>query len=188
MTEQTLAPLHVLGISGSLRAGSYNSGLLRAAAEMLPDSMTLEIFDLNSIPLYNADVESAGVPDAVQTFRARMHAANALLIACPEYNYSFSGVLKNALDWASRPPRPTPLDNKPVALMGAGGRFGTLRAQLQLRQVLLHNNMAVLGKPELYVMRAWELFDDNGRLVDEQTRTALRGLLEALADWSRRMA
>ena len=124
-------PIRVLGFAGSLRKASFNAGLLRAAQEMLPDGMALEVFDLLPIPLYNADVEAHGFPEAVTRFRERIAAADALLIATPEYNYSIPGVLKNAIDWASRPPGNTPLDGKTVALMGASpGMMGTSRCNI----------------------------------------------------------
>jgi len=180
-----MAEIHVLGISGSLRRGSYNTGLLRAASELLPEGMTLQTFDLSSIPLYNDDVRALGYPKPVQEFRDRIAAADALLIATPEYNYSIPGVLKNAIDWASRPPDP-PLDAKPVAMMGAStGNFGTVRAQMHLRQVCVYCDMFLLNRPEVLVMRAQEKFDANGRLVDETTRGFVRDLLVALADWTR---
>jgi chromate reductase len=181
------APIHVLGFSGSLRGASYNSALLRAAAELLPAGMTLETFDLAPIPLYNPDIDGPDAPESVLRFKERITAADALLIATPEYNYSFSGVLKNAIDWASRPPRASPLSGKPLAIMGAGGMFGTVRAQLHLRQVATECNLLALNKPEVRVTRPWEKFDDQGRLADEQTRGELRALLEALAAWTRRL-
>lgn len=179
-------PVHVLGISGSLRKDSYNTALLRAATELLPDGMTLEIHDLSAIPLYHGDVEAAGVPAPVAAFKERIAAADALLIATPEYNYSLPGVLKNALDWASRPV-PSPLSDKPLAIMGAGGRFGTVRAQLHLRQIAVYLNLLPLNKPELMVPLAWEKFDAAGRLNDDPTRAALRDLLAALERWTRRL-
>jgi chromate reductase, NAD(P)H dehydrogenase (quinone) len=181
------APIHVLGFSGSLRKASYNSALLRAAAELLPAGMTLETFDLAPIPLYNPDNDGPDAPESVLRFKERITAADALLIATPEYNYSFSGVLKNAIDWASRPPRASPLSGKPLAIMGAGGMFGTVRAQLHLRQVATECNLLALNKPEVRVPRPWEKFDDQGQLSDEQTRGELRALLEALAAWTRRL-
>jgi chromate reductase len=147
--------------------------------------MTLEKSDLSPIPLYSDDVRALGYPRSVQEFRERIAASEALLIATPEYNYSISGVLKNAIDWASRPPHP-PLDGKPVAIMGAStGNFGTVRAQMHLRQICLFCNMLPLNKPEVLVMRAQEKFDSSGRLVDETTRGYVRDLLIALADWTR---
>lgn len=175
--------IHVLGIAGSLRANSYNKALLSAAAELLPEGMTLEIFDIAPIPLYNEDVELAGLPASVKAFRERIAAADALLIATPEYNYSIPGVLKNAIDWASRPPEP-PLVKKPVAIMGASsGGFGTVRCQHHLRQVLVTTNMRPIQKPEVMVSVVQSKIDAAGRLTDEKTREALRGLLEALAAW-----
>lgn len=179
--------VHVLAISGSFRKNSYNTSLLRAASEMLPEGMTLEIFDISRIPLYDDDVRALGFPEPVQEFRNRIAAADALLIATPEYNFSIPGVLKNAIDWASRPPNP-PLDGKPVAMMGAStGNFGTVRAQMHLRQVCVNTNMFPLNKPEVLVMRAQEKFDADGRLVDEMTRGFIQGLLVALTEWTLRL-
>jgi chromate reductase len=180
--------IHVLGFAGSLRRASYNAGLLRAAAELLPEGMSLEIFDLSPIPLFNADVEAAGLPQPVQQFKARIAAANALLIVTPEYNYSIPGVLKNAIDWASRPVKESPLNGKPLAMMGAGGMSGTMRAQQHLRLVAVHNNLLVLNQPEVYVARAWEKFDPiAGDLKDDKTRQLVRELMVALAAWTRRV-
>jgi chromate reductase len=178
-------PVHVLGFAGSLRRASTNRGLLRAAGEVLPEDMTLEVFDLSPIPLYNADVETAGMPESVTLFKQRLAAADAVLIATPEYNYSIPGVLKNAIDWASRPPQDCPLVGKPLAIMGAGGSFGTVRSQLALRQVAFFINMLTLNKPEVMVQRNWEKFDTEGDLTDEATREQVRGLLGALARWTR---
>ncbi|MFQ5596069.1 MAG: NADPH-dependent FMN reductase [Anaerolineae bacterium] len=179
--------IHVLGFAGSLRKGSYNRAILRAASELLPAGMSLEIFDLSPIPLYNADVEAMGEPEPVQEFKARIRAADALLIATPEYNYSITGVLKNALDWASHPSKNSPLNRKPVAIMGAGGTFGTVRAQQHLRLIAVHNDMRVLNKPEVYISRPGEKFDGDGHLADEPTRRRILALLEALAAWTRRL-
>ena len=130
--------LHVLGFAGSLRQGSYNRALLRAAKELAPEGMVIDIFDLTPIPLYNADVEAKGDPEAVAAFKAAIRRADALLIACPEYNHGVPGVLKNAIDWASRPPRSAALDRKPLALMGASpGMTGSARGQSQLRQAFV---------------------------------------------------
>ncbi len=180
------ASIHVVGFSGSLRTGSYNSALLRAAVEMAPAGMHIDIISLADIPLYNADVEAQGMPASVQTFRERLASADALLIATPEYNFSIPGVLKNALDWASRGPD-SPLNHKPLAIMGAGGRFGTLRAQLHLRQIVQHNNMYPLNNPQITVTRAWESFDPEGRLTDERSREALQSLLSELVAWAQRL-
>ncbi|MGF1608098.1 MAG: NADPH-dependent FMN reductase [Kiloniellales bacterium] len=177
----------VLGLSGSLRRGSFNAMLIRAAQELTPDGMTIEPFDLAEIPLYNEDVRQQGLPAPVVALRERIAAADALLIATPEYNYSIPGVLKNAIDWASRPPD-QPFDGKPVAIMGASpGRLGTARAQYHLRQAFVFLNALLLNKPEVMVAGANDLFDESGRLTDQATRDHVRAQLEALAAWTRRL-
>jgi chromate reductase len=149
---------------------------------MMPDDMQMDIFNLASLPVYNDDLRREGYPEPVKEFRQQIAAADALLIATPEYNHSIPGVLKNALDWASRPPDP-PLVGKPVAIMGVStGNFGTVRAQLHLRQVLFALNSQPVNKPEMLVARAAEKFDSDGHLIDETTRTFLRDLLFALKD------
>lgn len=180
--------VRVIGISGSLRQRSYNSALLRAAVELAPEGVVVEIADISDVPLYNGDLETNEQPAAVQAFRAQIKASDAVLFATPEYNYSFSGVLKNAIDWASRPSSEAIFSGKPVAIMGAGGRFGTVRAQLQLRQVLMHLNAMTLNRPEVMIPMAWEHFDNEGRLMNEQSRTQLQNLLIALRDWTRKLA
>lgn len=177
--------MNILGISGSLRQGSYNTALLRVAQERLPAATTLTIADLSAIPLFNQDVEKAGMPASVRTFREQIATADALLIATPEYNYSIPGVLKNAIDWASRG-SDSPLNNKPLAIMGAGGGFGTLRAQLHLRDIVLHNQMPVVDAPQVLVSRVWEKFDDAGNLTDERTRNQISQLLQALVELTTR--
>lgn len=174
--------IRVLGFSGSLRRESYNTALLRSAGEIMPAGMRLEIFDLLPLPMFNQDFEKP-FPEVVQEFRAKLAEADGILIATPEYNGSISGVLKNAIDWASRPPRP-PLKGKPVAIIGAStGNFGTLRAQLHLRQILTHMGALPLGKPEVLIGRADQVFDATGRLVDETARGFLSDLLLAFAAW-----
>src|SRR3990167_9441513 len=158
--------IKILGIAGSLRKQSYNRGLLQAALETLPLNCSLEIFDLASIPLYNQD-EETHLPQAVSLLKQKVRAADALLIATPEYNYSIPGVLKNALDWGSRPYGDNAWDNKPVAIMGASpGIQGTSRAQYHLRQVFVYLNMHPLNQPELMVGTAQDRFDAAGRLTD----------------------
>jgi chromate reductase len=185
MTDEK--PLHVLGISGSLRKASYNTALLRAAAELLPPGMMLETLDLSPLPMFNQDYEKP-FPEAVAHLRARLAQADALLLATPEYNSSLSGALKNAVDWASRAPQP-PLKDMPVGIIGAStGNFGTLRSQLHLRQVLTHVGALPLGKPEVLVARAEQAFDAEGKLIGEAARGFLRKLLEALAVWTRQVS
>jgi chromate reductase len=180
-------PLRVLGISGSLRRSSFNTALLDASSQLLPPGMILEIYDLSTLPMYNQDDEKP-FPPAVQDFRRRVTQADALLIATPEYNASITGALKNAIDWASRPPQ-QPLNGKPVAIIGAStGNFGTLRAQLHLRQILTHVGALTLPKPEVLVARAGQVFAPDGELVDEAARGFVRDLLLALADWTIRVS
>lgn len=177
-------PIRVLGFAGSLRQGSYNRALLRAAQQLTPPGMTLEVADLTPLPLYNEDLSTEGFPEAVRAFREAITAADALLIATPEYNYSVPGVLKNAIDWASRPPD-VPLYGKPAAIMGATpSLWGTVRAQLHLRQIFVYTNTLPLNKPEVLIAGAGAKFDEEGRLTDEQTRGFVGGLLTALADWT----
>lgn len=178
--------MKILGISGSLRKNSYNTAALRAAAELLAPPSSLEIFDLAPIPLYNEDLEP--VPAAVRALGDRIAAADAVLIATPEYNHSVSGVLKNALDWVSALPD-KPCAGKPVAILGASiGRFGTLRAQLHLREICAALDMLVLPRPELFISHAQEKFDAHGRLIHAETRTRLRELLSALHAWTERFS
>jgi len=180
--------IHLMGISGSLRSSSFNTALLRAAQELMPEGMGMEIYDLAPIPMYDQDLVKDGkFPEPVEAMRRKMTESDGLMIATPEYNFSVPGVLKNALDWASRPPD-SPLEGKPAAIMGAtSGNFGTVRAQMHLRQVLLYSNTHTLRKPEVLVMNAAEKFDGNGRLVDETTRDFLRQMLEAYQEWIERL-
>lgn len=177
------ATFHILGIGGSLRKGSYNHGLLVTAQELVPAGVEVEIADIASIPLYNDELNVDDGPEPVREFKRRMRAVDALLFAVPEYNYSMTGVQKNLIDWASRPLDSTPLRRKPVALMGAGGMFGTVRAQLALRQVL-NAHCLVMNTPELHITRAGEHFDAEGHLTDEVTRQRLRAQIEALVAWA----
>jgi len=181
------SPIHVVGISGSLRRASWNSGLLRAAGSVLSEGMSLEIADLTDIPLYNQDYDGPNAPDSVKQLKQRIRAADALLIATPEYNGSIPGVLKNAIDWASRPMNDSPFSGKPLAIMGAGGVSGTIRAQLALRQISTSINTLPLNRPAIQIMRSWEKFDAEGNLTDEQSRQDIRAQLEALAAWTRRL-
>ncbi|MGB2694472.1 MAG: NAD(P)H-dependent oxidoreductase [Dehalococcoidia bacterium] len=179
---------HILGIAGSLRRASYNRGLLRAAQEVTPEGVEIEIFDLNEIPPYNADLDTETPPEAVRALRERIASANALLFATPEYNTTMPGVLKNAVDWASRPFRSASLRFKPIGLMGAsGGRFATVRSQADLRQVLTILACYVMPFPYVAAANASELFDENGNLTDDGVRQQVRGVVEALVSWSRRV-
>jgi len=179
--------VRVLGFSGSLRKASFNTALLRAAVELAPPGVQLETTGIGDIPLYNEDVREQGYPAPVAELRRRVAAADALLITTPEYNYSIPGVLKNAIDWVSRPPD-QPFDGKPLALMGASmGTIGTARAQYHLRQTAVFLNMHPLNRPEVMVSRAHERFDASGRLTDEEIRARVTSLLSALAEWTRRL-
>jgi len=180
-------PTHVLAFAGSLRKGSYNRALLRAAQELAPEGMTIDIFDLGGIPLYNADVEAEGDPEQVAAFRDAIRAADAVLIASPEYNHGVAAVTKNAIDWASRPARDAALGGKPVGIVGASpGMGGSARGQSQLRQAFEVTNSFCMPQPEVAVPRAHEKFDTEGRLTDETTRTFLRRYLVAFSAWTAR--
>jgi chromate reductase, NAD(P)H dehydrogenase (quinone) len=178
-------PLTILGIAGSLRKASYNRAALRAAQQLVPDGVRIEIFDLDGIPPFNQD-EETHLPAKVTQMKASIRAADAILLVTPEYNYSIPGVLKNAIDWASRPYGDNAWDGKPVALMGASlGFTGTARAQYHLRQVFVYLNMYALNQPEVMIANAAERFDGQGNLTDEKTRSQIRRLLEALVEWTR---
>lgn len=181
----------ILGLAGSLRKQSYNRALLRAAQGITPPNVHIEIFDLNEVPMFNEDLEQGGDPPVVQALKASIAKADALLIASPENNYSIPAVLKNAIDWASRSPddEPSVLMHKPVAIMGASlGRFGTVRAQQTIRQVLHFTESYVLLKPEVLIARSFEHIDPTGSFLNEQTKEAVRGLIEALVAWTEKMS
>ncbi len=181
------APIRVVGLSGSLRKGSYNSAALRAAQTLAPEGMVIETAAIGALPHYDDDLWVAGYPPEVQRLRAQLAAADAILFVTPEYNYSIPGVLKNAIDWASRPPE-QPFNDKPVAIMGAsGGILGTARAQYQLRQMLVFLNAHPINKPEVMIGQAAQKFDEAGNLTDEQTKQFIRDLLQSLAAWTRRL-
>jgi chromate reductase len=180
--------IKVLGICGSLRKKSFNAMAMKAASENLPPSMSLDVFDkMADIPPYNEDVREKGFPPPVADLRARILAADALLLVTPEYNYSMSGVLKNAIDWASRPPD-HPFSGKPVAIMGASmSLYGTARAQYHLRQSCVFLNMFPINKPEVLIIQAQNKFDAEGKLTDEPTRQFIADLMVALAAWTKRL-
>ena len=180
--------LRFLGVAGSLRRASYNRGLIRAASEVAPVGTEVVPYDLADIPMFNADVEAEGDPPAIADFKRAIAAVDALLIATPEYNHCVPGVLKNAIDWASRPARQSVLTGKPVAIMGAStGSGATARAQAHLRDGLAYTNGFVLPLPEVLVGLARERFDDDGNLTDPDTREEVRDLLVSLAAWTRRL-
>lgn len=177
--------LKFLGIYGSLRRQSTNAGLLRAAMAELPDGVTMEIADLSAVPFYNADLSEK--PAAVQTLLAQMGAADALVLACPEYNYSIAPALKNALDWASREPNNALLASKPAAILGAGGGMGTSRAQYHLRQVCVFLDLHPLNKPEVFANAFAGGFDADGNLTDAKLIQQVAAQMQALATWARQI-
>ena len=178
-------PLTILGIAGSLRAGSFNRAALRAAQQLVPEGVNLEVFDLEGIPPFNQDFETHA-PERVVLFKQRIRAADAILIVTPEYNYSIPGVLKNAIDWASRPYGDSAWEGKPVAIMGASvGPQGSSRAQYHLRQVFVFLNMYPLNKPEVMISNATQRFDEKGNLKDEETKAHIQKLLAALVVWAK---
>ncbi len=174
--------MRIFALSGSLRDGSFNTALLRAAEELAPADVEFDHYErLGDLPHYNQDLDGDDPPESVIDLRARITAADGVLIATPEYNYSIPGVLKNAIDWASRPAASSSLLHKPVAIMGAAPtNFGSVRAQLALRQCFVWIDSRVVVKPEVIVFRAQERFDENGHLVDEMTAELVSGLLAAL--------
>jgi chromate reductase, NAD(P)H dehydrogenase (quinone) len=179
--------MNVLGISGSLRQASYNTMALRAAQKLAPEGMRIEIADISTIPLYNDDVRAAGYPDSVTQLKERVRAADAVLLVTPEYNFSIPGVLKNTLDWLSRPPAP-PFDGKPVAIMGASpGMVGTARVQYHLRQVLLFLNTFTVNKPEVFINLAASKFSPEGELTDAPTAQIIGELLVSLRQLKQRL-
>lgn len=176
--------LTVAAIAGSLRKASYNRSLLRAAQELAPGRLRIEIHDLIDIPLYNEDVEKEGVPASVEALRQAIRTADGLLIATPEYNHGVPGVLKNTFDWLSRPPRGSALGGKPTALFGASpGMTGTARSQSQLRLSMVFTNSPAMLQPEVLVAKAHEKFDADGRLTDEKTREFLGKFLQSFVEW-----
>ena len=180
--------VRVLGFAGSLRQASFNRALLRAAVELAPPDLAIETFDLIDVPLYNADVEAKGDPAPVAAFKQAIRDADAVLMVTPEYNHGVPGVMKNAVDWASRPPRDAALAHKPVGVIGASpGATGSARGQSQLRQAFEFTNSYCMPQPEVLVFRAHEKFDAEGRLTDEPTRKFLGTYLEAFAAWARRL-
>jgi chromate reductase len=179
--------VNILGFAGSLRKGSYNKALLRAALELVPKGTKLETFDLEGIPPFNQDLENQP-PQKVKEFKAKIRAADAILIATPEANYTLPGVLINAMNWASRPYGDNAFSGKPVAVMGASvGMLGTARAQYHLRQSFVFLNMIPVNQPEVMVPFAQDKIDKEGKLTDQKTRGKIGELLGALVAWTRRL-
>jgi chromate reductase, NAD(P)H dehydrogenase (quinone) len=183
-----LQPVRILGIAGSLRRESYNRAALRAATQLVPEGATLDIFELDGIPGFNQD-EEQHPPAKVVELKRRIRETDAVLIVTPEYNYSVPGVLKNAIDWASRPYGDSAWSGKPAAIMGASiGTIGTARAQYHLRQMFVFLNVFPINQPEVMIGNAAERFDAQGNLTDETTKDFIRQLLHNLVDWARRIA
>lgn len=184
-----MTDVRILGFAGSLRRASYNRALLREAQARAPAGMTIEVFDLIDVPLYNGDVEAQGDPPAVAALKGAIRAADGVLMVTPEYNHGVPAVTKNAVDWASRPPNDAALSGKPVGIIGASpGMTGSARGQSQLRQAFEFTNSYCLPQPELLVFRAHEKFDPEGRLTDEATGRYLVRYLEAFAAWVRQFS
>ena len=180
-----LKPIRILGIAGSLRRQSYNRAALRAAVQLAPQDAAVEVFELDGIPGFNQD-EEKNPPAKVAELKQRVRSADAILLVTPEYNYSVPGVLKNAIDWASRPYGDSAWNGKPVAIMGASiGTFGTARAQYHLRQTFVFLNMFPINQPEVMIGNAAERFDAQGNLTDEPTKDHIRRLLQNLVQWTK---
>lgn len=181
-------PIRILGISGSLRRDSYNRSALRAATQLVPEGATIETFELDGIPGFNQD-EEQNPPAKVVELKRRIREADAILFVTPEYNYSVPGVLKNAIDWASRPYGDSAWNGKPAAIMGASvGTIGTARAQYHLRQMMVFLNMFPVNQPEVMIGNASERFDAEGNLTDDASKDLIRQLLQSLVEWTRRIS
>lgn len=179
-------PITILGIAGSLRENSYNKLLLKAASKLLPLGARLEIFEIDKIPLYNQDIEATAFPEEVMELKRRIESANALLISTPEYNRSYPGVLKNAIDWASRPYGHNSFDGKPTAVISAStGLFGGIAAQDHLKQVLLALNTRLIPQPAVIVSTVQQKIDQRGNILDPNTRQFLLQLIANLVDLTR---
>jgi chromate reductase len=176
--------MKVLGISGSLRKGSFNTAALHAGIELAPSGMTIEIADISGIPLYNHDVQEMGFPEPVSRLEQHIRDADALLFAVPEYNYSVPGVLKNVIDWISRVPK-QPFAGKPAAMLGASnGLLGASRAHYHFNQIAAAVDLRLVNRPEVMIGQAPQKFDANGRLTDEKSREFIGKLLMSLEQWT----
>jgi len=181
------AAIRVFGIAGSLRKASYNRALLRAAVELAPEGMTIDIWDrVGELPLYNADLDTESPPEVVVSLRNAVRSADALLFATPEYNYGTPAPLKNALDWALRPSATASLKGKPAGIIGAATGLigGTARGQDALRQSFVYTQTYALQAPEILIASARDKFDADLRLTDEKTREFLRKYLVSLHGWA----
>lgn len=180
--------IRILGIAGSIRNGSYNRGVLKAAAELAPEGAEIETFDIAGFPDFNQD-EEQNPAEIVTRFKEKIRAADAILFVTPEYNYSIPGVLKNAIDWASRPYGDSAWRDKPAAIMGASiGGIATARAQYHLRQMMVFLDMHPINQPEVMIANCADKFDDEGNLTDETSREFISKQLNALVDWTRRIS
>lgn len=180
-------PVVILGIAGSLRNDSYNRSALRAAQQLVPEGARIDIFDIGGLPGFNQD-EEGNPPARVTELKSAVRAADAILFVTPEYNYSVPGVLKNAIDWASRPYGDNAWSGKPVAIMGASiGMLGSARAQYHLRQMFVFLNMYPVNQPEVMIANAGKRFDASGNLTDETSRKLIQQLLAELVSWTKRL-
>ncbi|MGD9630115.1 MAG: NADPH-dependent FMN reductase [Pyrinomonadaceae bacterium] len=179
--------IKILGISGSLRKDSYNTAALKAAAKLVPEDVGIELYDISGFPEFVQDQEK-DPPAKVVEFKSKIRSADAILFSSPEYNYSVPGVLKNAIDWASRPYGDSAWDGKPAAIMGASpGAVGTARMQYHLRQIMVFLNMFPLNRPEVMINNCTTKFDENGELTDETTKKFIGDMLAALVDWTNKL-
>lgn len=177
----------IAGISGSLRKDSWNTAALRTLQQLAPDRLEIDIITLHDVELFDEDVEARGWPPNVQKLRDRVEPADAVIFASPEYNYSIPGVLKNAIDWLSRPERESPIFGKPAAIIGASpSMIGTARAQAHLRDIVFYNGMPLLPDVEILIARAGDKFDEDGELQDDKTRKFLTELAERFTEWVER--
>ena len=177
----------LVGISGSLRAQSYNSGALAVVGSVLPEGMAFDVASLADLPFYNADVEQHGFPATVKSFRSKVAAADALIFAVPEYNFSVPGVLKNALEWLSRPPD-SPTNGKPCAVFGASvSPLGTARGQFHFRHICVSLNMIAINAPHVDITNAKTKFDAQGRLTDQASIDLIRQLVDSLRNLTIRL-
>jgi len=179
--------LAILGISGSGRKRSFNTALLEAAKQLLPQNATLEVVDVSRLPLYNQDLEHE-MPVDVKELKKKIRGADAILLATPEHNYSITAVLKNAIEWGNRPPRDASWSGKPAAIISASTSLrGGVRAQLHLRQIMIDLNMYPINRPLLLVANAKDKFNENLQLTDEETLQTLRDVLSSLVEWTHKL-